>query len=370
MRVQEPGRITVPAVPRGGMVGRTADAAAVWRALGRGRLVTVTGLPGVGKTALALAVAAAARDGFGDGAWFAPLDRVPDGDGLPGAIADALEAPGAREPSAADPVTALAGRLRDRRLLLVLDTCEHLAGPCSDLAATLLLMPGQDVRVLATSREPLGTPGGLTVTARPLPLRFAVTLFARRAAEVCPGFRISEENRPTVQEICLRLDRLPLAIELAARQVAARSLERLHACLEEDYWFLCDPSGQGRHESLRAAIGWSHRLCTPAERDLWARLSVFPGSFGLRDAQDVCADACLHEQAIGTAVTMLVTRSVLLTEVQTGREVQFRLPATLRAYGAAMLRETGDGRWARRYQAWRAGRDSRHRYPGPGAEPG
>ena len=366
MRGHEPGQIVVPAVPRGGLVGRTADVAAVRRALDRGRLVTVTGLPGVGKSAVGRAAATAVSADFGDGAWLVPLDAVPDGDGLPGAIAAALGAPVAPARPGGDPFAALADRLRDRRLLLVLDTCEHLTGACSDLVTRLLLMPGRDVRIVATSREPLRAPGGLTVSLRALPLRFAVTLFARRAAEVVPDFRITQENRPTVQEICLCLDRLPLAIELAARQVAAGSLKRLHARLREDYWFLRDPSGQAtaRHESLRAAIDWTHRLCTPAERALWARLSVFPGSFRLGDAQEVCADACLHEQAIGTAITMLVNRSVLLTEMQTGREIQFRLPATLRAYGAEMLREAGDGRWAHRYQAWQADRDSRHRYPG------
>lgn len=369
MRGHEPGQIVVPAVPRGGMVGRTAEVAAVRRALDRGRLVTVTGLPGVGKTAVARAVATAVSAGFGDGFWLVPLDAVPDGDSLPGAIAGALGVPGAPARAGGDPLAPLADRLRDRRLLLVLDTCEHLAGACSDLVTRLLLMPGRDVRILATSREPLRAPGGFTVAVRALPLRFAVTLFARRAAEVVPDFRITQENRPTVQEICLRLDRLPLAIELAARQVAAGSLKQLHARIRADYWFLRDPSGQAtaRHESLRAAIGWSHRLCTPAERALWARLSVFAGSFRLRDAQEVCADACLHEQAIGTAITMLVTRSVLLTEVQTSREIQFRLPATLRAYGAEMLREAADGRWARRYQAWQADRDSRHWCPGQDA---
>jgi predicted ATPase len=362
---QEPGRISVPAIPRGGVVGRTAESAAIRRALDRARLVSVTGLPGVGKTAVSLAAAAAVRTSFADGAWLAPLDSVADGDGLAGAIAAALGEP--LRPGR-DPVRALVGRLRDRRLLLVLDTCEHLTGACSELVTRLLLMPGRDIRILATGREALMAPGGLTVTVRPLPLRFAVTLFGRRAAEVLPDFRITQENRAVVQEICLRLDRLPLAIELAARQVANGSLEQLEGRLKADYWFLRNPAGDGpaRHESLRAAIGWSYRQCTPAERALWARLSVFAGSFRLRDAQDVCAGECLHEQAIGTAVTMLVTRSVLLTEVQTGREIQFRLPATLRAYGAAVLAEEGDGQWERRYRAWQADRGSRHWYPGEG----
>ncbi len=356
----EPGQIVVPAIPHGGMVGRSAEWAAVQRTLDRARLVTVTGLPGVGKTAVAIAAAAAMRSGFADGAWLVPLDPVDDESHLPDAIAGAL---GVSDRTRRDPLAALVDELRDRRLLLVLDTCEHLTGACTDFVTKLLLMPGRDVRILATSRETLRAPGGLSVTIRPLPLRFAVTLFARRAAEVDADFRITPENRAAVQEICLLLDRLPLAIELAARQVPCGPLDQLYSRLREDFWFLRDAGAvPARHESLRAAIGWTYQLCTQAEQRLWARLSVFTGSFGLRDAQNVCADGELHEQAIDTAVTMLVARSVLLTELQTGRQVQYRLPATLRAYGAAELRRCGAAQWERRCLAWEADRQSRHWY--------
>lgn len=364
MQGQEPGQIVVPAIPHDGLVGRSAELAAVQRTLGRARLVTVTGLPGVGKTAVAVAAAAAMHNSFADGAWLVPLGSVPDESHLPDAIAGALGVP---DGGARDPIAALVDELRDRRLLLVLDTCEHLAGACADFVTKLLLMPGRDVRILATSREALRAPGGLSVTIRPLPLRFAVTLFARRAAEVEPDFRITPENRAAVQEICLLLDRLPLAIELAARQVADGSLDQLYSRLKDDFWFLRNAEAvPARHASLRAAIGWSYQLCTPAERRLWARLSVFTGSFGLRDAQDVCADAELHEQAIDTAVTMLVARSVLLTELQTGRQVRYRLPTTLRAYGAAELRRCGEEQWEQRYLAWDADRQSRHWYTDEG----
>jgi predicted ATPase len=348
-------------MPPGGLVGRAAESAATQRTLSHSRLVTITGLPGVGKTAVGIAAAAAVSTNFADGAWLVPLDSLRDGDLLPDTVADVLKVPGRRTGSRLD---ALLDELRGRCLLIVLDTCEHVLGACAELARKLLLLPCRDVRILATSREPLRAPGGLTVTVGPLPLRHAVTVFGRRAAEAAPGFQITPDNRATVEAICWRLDRLPLAIELAARQLASGSLEELRSRLEEGHWFLRNTAGvPARHKTLRAVIGWSYRLCTPAERLLWARLSVFTGSFQLRDAQDVCADRHLPEQAIDANVAMLATRSVLRVDLHTGRRTRFRMPATIRAYGAGML-PPDDHEWERRYQAWQARRQSRQRNTG------
>jgi predicted ATPase len=362
----EPGPISLSSVPAGGLVGRAAESAAIQRTLDRSRLVTITGLPGVGKTAVGIAAAAAAGTSFADGAWLVPLDSLQDGDRLPGTVADVLKVPVRRTGSRLEapleaPLEALLDELRDRSLLLVLDTCEHVLGACAELARKLLLLPCRDVRILATSREPLRAPGGLTVTVGPLPLRHAVTLFARRAAEGAAGFQITPDNRATVEAICWRLDRLPLAIELAARRMASGSLAELHSQLEEGYWFLQNPAAvPARHKTLCAAIGWSHRLCTPAERLLWARLSVFTGSFQVRDAQDVCADEHLPEQQIDALVDMLAARSVLRVDLHTGRHTRFRMPATIRAYGAATL-TPDDHEWERRHQAWQTGHQSRPR---------
>ena len=345
-------------------MGRAAESAAIQRMLGRARLVTITGLPGVGKTAAG--IAAAVRANFAEGAWLVPLDSLHDGDMLPHAIADAL---GIRDGPASCRLEALVDELCGRRLLLVLDTCEHLIGACAGFATALLLTPGRDVRLLATSREPLRVPGGLTVTIRPLPLRYAVELFGQRAAEAAPGFRVSQENQETVEAICRRLDRLPLAIELAARQMASGSLEQLRSRLRAGYWFLRNAEdAPPRQETLHTAIGWSHQLCSPAERLLWARLSVFDGSFRLQDALDVCADTYLPRAAVATAVAMLAARSILLTGQQNNKLTWYRLPATVRAYGAGTLRRLGDSsEWERRYQAWRAGQRDRHEDSG---EPG
>src|SRR5216683_2339350 len=233
MRRNEPGPISLSARPPGALVGRAAESAAIQRMVGRARLVTITGPPGVGKTAVGIAAAAAMRTDFADGAWLVPLDSLRDADLLPHTIADALRVP---DQLTRGRLEALVDELRDRRLLLVLDTCEHLIGACAGLAMRLLLPPCPGVRILVTSREPLSVPGGLTMTIRPL----------------------------------------PLAIELAARQLASGSLEELRSRLREDYWFLRN-SGDSppRHETLRTAIGWSHQLCSPPERLLWARLSVF-----------------------------------------------------------------------------------------------
>ncbi len=357
MRGDEPGPISLSARLPDGLVGRAAELAAIQRMVGRGRLVTITGPPGVGKTAVG--IAAAMRTNFADGAWLVTLDSLRDEDLLPHTIADALKVP---DQLTRNRLEALVDELRDRRLLLVLDTCEHLIGACASLAMTLLLTPCRDVRILATSRESLRVPGGLTVTISPLPLRHAVAMFGRRAAEAAPGFRITPENRETVEAICRRLDRLPLAIDLAARQLAFGSVEQLRSRLQADYWFLRNSEDSpARHESLRTAIGWSHQLCTPAERLLWARLSVFTGSFQLQDAQDVCADRHLSEQAVATAVTMLGVRSILLMDRQTDRQARFRLPTIVRAYGAGMLRRLGgDDEWQRRYRAWLQAHRSGH----------
>jgi predicted ATPase len=324
--------------------------------LGRARLVTITGLPGVGKTAAGLA--AAVRADFAGGAWLVTLDSLHDGDMLPHTIAGAL---GIRDGPASCRLEALVDELSGRRLLLVLDTCEHLIGACAGFATALLLTPGRDLRILATSRESLRVPGGLTVTIRPLPLRYATELFGKRAAEAAPGFRITQENRGTVEAVCRRLDRLPLAIELAARQMASGSLEQLHSRLQAGYGFLRNAEdAPPRHESLHTAIGWSHQLCSPAERLLWARLSVFGGPFRQQDALDVCADTYLPRAAVATAVAMLAARSILVTGQDGNKQTWYQLPATVRAYGAGMLRRLGDsGEWERRHQAWRAAQRGR-----------
>jgi predicted ATPase len=346
------------------LVGRTAETAAIGRLLAGQRLVTVTGLPGVGKTAVSLAAAAATAGSFADGTWLIGLDTLRDEMLLPHTILAALRLP---DRFTSNPLEVLTSELRDRHTLLVLDSCEHLLGACAGVVAALLQSCAK-LQILATSREPLRVPGESTASVRPLRLGDAMALFGQRAAAA--GVGIEPEHRATVASICVRLDKLPLALELAALELASGELAAgklaagklaaaewggLLARLEADDDFLHDPANPvARHQTLRAAIGWSHELCTPAERLLWARLSVFAGPFRLEDAQDVCTTSQLPDDAVAAGLTLLTERSVLLADDRPGRVPSFLLPATLRAYGRGMLhRVAEDAEFQGRYERWR-----------------
>ena len=203
----------------------------------------------------------------------------------------------------------------------------------------MLLLPScPGLRILATSREPLRVPGESTVMVTPLPEGQAVELFAQRAAAHSAGFAVTPENWPTIADICARLDGLPLGIELAARQLGSMTLPRLKLALREGYDFLSNPdAATARQQTLRAAIGWSHQLCTPVERLLGARLAVFSGWFTLSDAREVCAGRSLPADSIGESLGLLAERSVLLADRQADG-LRYALPATIRAFGMTMLR--------------------------------
>ncbi|MET9523642.1 ATP-binding protein [Streptomyces coeruleorubidus] len=268
--------------------------------LARARLVTLTGPGGVGKTRLAARVAARVQRAFPDGVRFVHLSGLHDPALVPLAAADAL---GLHDHSAQPPLDALVEQVRDRRLLLVVDNCEHLAGACARLAAALL-HGAEGVRVLATSRHRLGLTEEHLLEVRPLPVPDpdgdlsaaegypALTLFADRAAAVVPGFRLTRDNRAAVARLCRRLDGLPLAIELAAVRMRVLDVDQLLDRLDDRYRFLTtgSPAALPRHQTLRAAVAWSHDLCTAPEQLVWARLSVLAGSFDLETAEAVCAD--------------------------------------------------------------------------------
>jgi predicted ATPase len=342
------------------LIGRAAETAAIRRLLDGRRLVTVTGLPGVGKTAVSVAAAAAAGN-FADGTLLVRLDTLRDEALLPHTIMATLQVP---DRFTRSPLEVLTSQLRDRHLLLMLDTCEHLLGACAGLAMALLT-PCPKLQILATSREPLRVPGEAELAIRPLLLRDALALFVRRAGQA--GVAVAAENRAAAASICVQLDKLPLAIELAAGELArneaagrtpADRLADLLSHLEADYDFPRDP-GQpaARHQTLRAAIGWSHELCTPAERLLWARLSVFAGPFRLPDAQDVCATSQLPDEVVTAGLSLLTERSVLLADKRTPGE--YFLPVILRGYGRQMLHRLGeDAEFKERYRRWQ---DTRRR---------
>jgi len=333
------------------LIGRTGALGAVGRGLRGARLVTVAGPPGVGKTAVAAEIAAqAATAGAFDGVWTVRLDDLMDDALLPHTVARVLGVP---DPLTGDATDLLIDWLRDREPLIVLDTCEHLVDACAGLT-TALLSACPDVRILATSREPLRAGDEHIVPLPPLDPPDAMTLFARRAREVRPGFRLTPTLQMSAAVLCRKLDGLPLAIELAAQRMDIYTIDQVLKDLDEGFHLLRSRSVlPARHRTLRAAIGWSHQLCTPAERLMWAWLSAFEVPFTMVDADDVCADERLSRDDALQAVTGLVDKSILLVDETDTNAVRFRLPETLRVYGSEMLHLLGDAeRVTGRYRAW------------------
>ncbi|MEU3983557.1 LuxR C-terminal-related transcriptional regulator [Streptomyces sp. NPDC026672] len=319
-------------------VGRAEEVAQVGRALEEGRLVTLVGPGGVGKSRTATHAARMLADRFPDGVWLAELSGLSDPELVPDLLAAVLEVP---EQAGMDLLDALAGHVRDRRLLLVLDTCEHLLEACA-VVCDALLRAGAEVRVLATSRQPLDVAGERLVPLAPLDQDDAFDLFVQRAALAAPEWRTTEENRPRVQELVERLEGIPLALELAAVRMRVAPLEELLARLDDRFDVLTGTrrGAPDRHRTLRAAIGWSHELCTPAERLLWQRLSVFAGPFDLTAAERICAGGALDAEGVVPTLFTLVDKSVV--QRQGGDGPGYQLLDTIRAYAAERLDTAGD----------------------------
>ena len=330
-------------------VGRKVELSRVAAMLETGRLVTIVGPGGVGKTRIALRVAGQVEDRYPDGACLVDLAGLDDPALLFTTLAACLGLP---EQDARSQQDAVFGYLRERRrLLLIVDTCEHLIDACAEFAERALSgAPG--VTLLLTSRQPLDVLGEQAFPVAPLPVPAgtdatsggdAVELFAQRAAAAVPGFRVTAANRSDVIALCQRLDGIPLAIELAAVRLRALPLPELTQRLDNRFQVLA--SGRRgavpRHQTLRTAIDWSHQLCTAAERELWARLSVFACSFDLDAAHEVCADpGTSQEQAIETLVG-LVDKSIVTSETTAGS--RYQMLDTLREFGAAHLAASPGG---------------------------
>ncbi|MEV5355046.1 BTAD domain-containing putative transcriptional regulator [Streptomyces sp. NPDC052693] len=439
-------------------VGREAQVAQVRRLLGTARLVTLTGVGGVGKTRLALRVAADVAPSFADGVRLADLAPLSDPDLLDRTVAEAL---GLRDQSARPAADAIAGHLRDRRLLLVLDNCEHLVEHVAALVLRLArAAPG--LRVLATSRQRLGAPGEHVLTVPSLtlpgpdadaggagargaegagpagpggatdapgladasgagtddrlphlrtddpPLRSAagdalphshadgalahsraddplrrsqaddalprsracgalphspaddalprsrsddpllrseaVRLLVDRAAASAPAFRLTARNRRAVAQLCLRLDGIPLAIELAAVRLSAMTAEEILERLDDRFRLLSMPqprtSARYRH-TLRGVVDWSYDLCTEGERLLWNRLSVFSGGFDLEAAETVCAGEGVARADVLDLLAGLVDKSIVAVS-HSGDRARYSMLETIRQYGGERLREAGE----------------------------
>jgi predicted ATPase/DNA-binding CsgD family transcriptional regulator len=335
-----------------GFVGRSGELARLADLLDGARLITVTGPGGVGKTRLALravanANAAANANGtatatsLGD-ICFVELSGLTDPELLPDTVGLRL---GLQRAGAASGIDGVLGELRGRKLLLILDTCEHLTDACARFVQTVL-RETSGIKILATSRQPLHVPGEEVLRLGPLPVPStdsgtiikagagdAVELFAQRAAAAVSGFTLTEPDLPDVIRLCRRLDGIPLAIELAAVRLRALPIAELAARIEAGLG-----AGTGtrrgtisRHQTLHAAIEWSYGLCTDAEKAAWRRLSVFAGTFDLAVARDVIVAS---DEVLGG----LVDKSVVLPTCA-GR---YRLLDSVREYGAARLAEAGD----------------------------
>jgi predicted ATPase len=328
--------------PATSFVGRQAEMVDVEKLLRQFRLVTLTGVGGVGKTRLALRVAARLRAEFPDGVWPVQLSPLQDPELLGHTIAEAL---GVVDQVLRPQLEVLGEFLADRRLLLVLDTCEHMIDECA-VVVEELLKTAPELRILATSRQPLDVPAELVRVLHPLPPPDALDLFTDRATRVVPGYKADPKDHEVAKTLCRRLDGLPLAIELAAVQLSSMSLSQILARLEDRFELLGDADHDvpPRHQTLRTTIGWSHELCAPLERLLWARLSVFAGDFDLEAAERVCSDEQLPGALISTILLELVDKSIVF-RTDTAAGVRYGLLDLVRAYGADWLRELGED-WA------------------------
>ncbi|MFE9742065.1 ATP-binding protein [Streptomyces sp. NPDC006477] len=332
-------------------VGRSAEQAALTALLERSRLVTVVGVGGVGKTRLALRAATEVQKRYGDGVRLAELAPLRDPELIEYALAEAL---GLTDHTPRLPREVLLDHLAERRLLLVVDGFEHLVERCAPLVRELLAhAPG--LSVLTVGRRPLRVAGETVFRLAPLGEADAMTLLAERAVEAgAPGAPAGED---AAQELCRRLDGIPLALELAAGRLPLLSVEQMLLRLDDRFRLLTQGARGAlpRHQTLRTAIGWSHELCTPRERLLWARLSVFPGPFDLEAAEYVCGGRELPAEQILDLLGGLLTQS-LLTREDTPLGPAYRMLDTVAAYGAEWLAALGDTeRMRRRHRDWYMG---------------
>jgi predicted ATPase len=332
-------------------VGRRLELAELTALLSRTRLLTLSGMGGVGKTRLARRLAGDVHRAFPDGVWQVELADLREPALLVPTIAAAL---GLFEQNRRWTISTLQEQLKDRQLLLLLDNCEHLIHACA-VVADALLSSCPDVRILATSREPLGIGGEQTYPVRPLsvpdPEHLAstdlgsyesVSLLLDRATAVLPGFSL-EDNRQAVAQLVTRLDGVPLAIELAALRLRALSPEQILAQFDRRYLGNTGSrTAPQRQQSLRALVDWSYQLCSEQEQLLWCVLSVFVRGFELYAAEALCADTELGGAEVTELVVGLVEKSVLVREEHAGR-VRLRMPEIIRAYGLDRLRKRRSG---------------------------
>ncbi len=335
-------------------VGRRRELSEVKQTASTARLLTLTGVGGIGKTRLALRAAAEVTRAFPDGAWVVDLAPIEDPSLLSQSVFRAF---GLQDQQAQSwSLATLTDYLAERRLLLVMDNCEHLLDACAVFVGAVLRACPQ-VHVLATSRQALGVAGevrlavpslsippiGMSVSAEGVLNTDAAALFEERAAAAAPGFQIGPDNAQLVSRLCQQLDGIPLAIELAAVRVGALGLSQLVAALDDQLRILGrgDRSGSLRQQTLDATIDWSYELLSDVERILWARLSVFSGGFDALAVGQVCADDTLQTHEVVELIATLVEKSVVVHESTTD-VARYQLLEPMRQFGRERLRALGD----------------------------
>ena len=333
-------------------IGRERELTTLKDLVSKERLVTIAGTGGAGKTRLALQVAADLVDTFADGVWLVEVGPLADPALVPQAAATVLSV---REEPGRTPLESLVEYARRKRLLLLLDSCEHLVQGCAELA-NALLRSCPDLHILVTSREVLAI-GGETVwrvpslSLPPLPppppeslnQYEAVGLFLERASAANNSFRLTHQNASAVLEICQQLDGIPLAIELAAARVRMLSPEQIAARLDDRFRLLTggNRAAMARQQTLRALVDWSYSLLQDTERILFRRLSVFAGGWTLESAEAVCAFADLDPYDVLDLLSHLVDKSLVIAEEHDGQQ-RYRMLETIRQYARDCLNEAGE----------------------------
>ena len=351
-------RTNLPESPTS-FVGRERELAEIKQRLPTTRLLTLTGTGGLGKTRLAQQAAAEMLDAYRDGVWFVDLAPVGDPALVPSALAHVLQV---KEAAGQPMLAVLCNHLRKRETLLILDNCEHVLDGCARVTEALL-RDAAHVTVLATSREALHLDGECAYPLSPLPLpdpqadvkniarADAVQLFTERVRQHRPRLDLEQERARVIAEICVRLDGIPLALELAAARVAVLPVEQILRLVNERFRLLTsgDPD-LPRHQTLRAVLDWSHDLLDDSEKNLFARLSVFAGGWTLQAASQACSGAPITKDDVVYVLIGLIEQSLVVAEEDGDR---YRMLETVRQYARDRLLESGEGsRWQDRHLAY------------------
>jgi predicted ATPase/class 3 adenylate cyclase len=331
-------------------VGRTGELSRIGAALAQSRLVTLTGVGGVGKTRLALQLAAEQSPAFADGVWLVELASLIDEALVPASVADVL---GVQARAGGSVEDCLAEAFSAQAMLVVLDNCEHVIATAAALASRLVSCTGTS-RVLATSREGLGVPGERVIAVPPMAVPAddtpgqvlgsdAVRLFVERAADARDGFSVTDADAPTLAELCRRLDGIPLAIELAAARVRSSAPADVLAHLDQRFRVLAAGrrTGPTRQQTLRNAIDWSHELLGEPERILLRRLSVFAGGFDLAAVEEIVTGPTLEVMDVADLLDRLVDKSLVALDLS-GGATRYRLLESIRDYAFERLGEVGE----------------------------